>query len=191
MTSRSLNDPSKLLHRYDNSQRIFSLPQISLSLPRDCICRTRDRISWEVVEIIELQSLHLTLRYAPRRESLPRIRRYACYALRTWRDQETRSENGPPQYGELDAPRSRQPLTTCVATDRRAGRPWATLSRGAGGKHARRVVGYVRSGSTRLVLSQRPIRGTWTRRLRAAPRSFRSAAEAAGCLSDAARHYDF
>lgn len=55
-----------------------------------------------------------------------------------------------PQYIEPDAPRSRQPLTTCVATDRSE-----ALGYSLAGRHARDAfVGYIRSSSTRLVLSQ-------------------------------------
>lgn len=83
-----------------------------------------------------------------------------------------------------DAERQRTPPGTENLTPREVVSHWLRASRptvapggpgllssaGRGGRHARRVVGYVRSGSTRLVLSQRPIRGTWTRRLRSAPR---------------------
>lgn len=157
----------------DDSHRTSSLTQISLSLPRDCICRTRGRISREVVEIVELRNLHLALR-ASIGKSLPRIRRYARSSSRTrYARGESRRRGAttdPPWYGEPDAPRSRQPLTSASRPTVAPGGPGLLSSAGRGGRHARRVVGYVRSGSTRLVLSQRPIRGTWTRRLRSAPR---------------------
>lgn len=173
----------------DDSHRISSLTQISLSLPRDCICRTRGRISREVVEIVELRNLHLALR-ASIGKSLPRIRRYARSSSRTrYARGESRRRGAttdPPWYGEPDAPRSRQPLTTCVATDRRAGRPRATLERGAGGE-ARETRRRLRSVG---LDSARPLSETDSRHLDTET-PFRSAAEAAGCLSDATRHYDF
>lgn len=90
--------------------------------------------------------------------------------------QETRCDDTSPRYGGPDAPRSRQPLTTCVATTLGG---LAPLSRG-GTRGDDDGIGYVRPDSTPFVLSGRlEALGRRNRDSAAAPDSLRSAPETA------------
>lgn len=117
---------------------------------RLCGSRRRKRsVSWEPERAPKSTESHLAeTRLAAEGRGCLRcyvtLRYVRAVTLRTWYARR-RGATTSSQYEEPDAPRSRQPLTTCFV------RPMLGLFLFAG-RHAR-YVGYIRSVSTPLVLS--------------------------------------
>lgn len=141
-------------------------------LPRS-LARNEERAR----RLVELRGIESRLA-TPR---MPLVSRYVAQhelsPLRTWFARRRGVTARPPsRIREPDASRSRQPLTTCVAT---ALGGLAPLARG-GTRGGDGVVGYVRPDSTSLVLTDRlEALGRRNRDSAAAPDSLRSAPEAA------------